>query len=385
MLHMDKLTRITEYFADVETTQEHKGYFCSVGEALTIVILGSLCGLRNASQIQQWAAHSRVSEFLLKYFDIERVPCYYWLLCLLKMIKPKSLNQCFMKWTQSFLSDGVKGLTLSFDGKAIRSTGKMSKYKSALHIVSAHIAELGITFAQETVDDKSNEIPAVRNLIDLLQIEGCIVVADALHCQKDTAKAVVEGKADYLLSVKGNQGTLKKDIEDYVQDLDLRKRMDTSETFEKNRGRIERRTAFSTYDVDWLYGKEEWAGLSCVGAIHTQFTTKRGTTDEWHYYISSRKLTAQELLKHARLEWSVETMHWLLDVHFGEDFCRVEDENVQQILNIVRKIALNSIKDYKGKTKSKRPICKIMLDCLIELETMLDILKYGNNWKLVRN
>jgi len=376
---MEKTNRITDYFADVETIQEHKGYFCSVGEALTIVILGTLCGLRNTSQIHQWAEHSRVSEFLAEHFGIQNVPCYYWLLCLLKIINPKSLNQCFMKWVQSFIPDGIKNLTLSFDGKAIRSTGKMSKYKSSLHIVSAHIAELGITFGQETVDDKSNEIPAVRNLIGLLKIEGCIVVADALHCQKDTAMTIVEEKADYLLSVKGNQENLEKDIGDYVQDATLRKTMDTSETLEKNRERIERRTAFLTHDVDWLFGREEWAGLSCIGAIHTQFTTKKGTTDEWHYYISSRKLTAEELLKHARLEWSVETMHWLLDVHFGEDFCRVEDSNVQQILNIIRKIALNSIKDHKEKTGSKRPISKIMLDCLLDHENILTLLGVDEN------
>ena len=227
--------------------------------------------------------------------------------------------------------------------------------------------------------DKSNEISAVRNLINLLQMEGCIVVADALHCQKETAKAIVEGKADYLLSVKGNQETLEKEIADYVQESDLRKTMDTFETLEKNRDRIERREAFSTHDIGWLYGKEEWAGLSCIGAIHTQFTTAKETTDEWHYFISSRTLTAEELLKHARLEWSVETMHRLLDVHFGEDFCRVEDENVQQILNIVRKVALNSVRAYKEKTTSKRPMSKIMLDCLPDEEKMLKVLDCGNN------
>jgi hypothetical protein len=191
---MDKTNGITEYFAEVETNQEHNGYFCSVGEALTIVILGTLCGLRNTSQIHQWASHTRVSEFLAKHFSIETVPCYYWLLCLLKIIKPKSLNECFMNWVQSFIPDGIKGLTLSFDGKAIRSTGKMSKYKNSLHIVSAHIAELGITFGQETVDEKSNEIPAVRNLIGLMKIEGCIVVADAHHRKKETEKPLWKGK-----------------------------------------------------------------------------------------------------------------------------------------------------------------------------------------------
>jgi len=371
---MEKIQNIAEYFTDVETIKEHKGYFCSVGETLTILILGSLCGLRNANQVHQWAVSTKVSEFLAKHFRINRIPCYYWLLSLLKIIKPKSLNQCFINWVQSLLPEGTKEMTISFDGKTIRSTGKMEKYNSAMHIVSAHIATLGITLAQNTVDDKSNEIPAVRELINMLEIEGCMVVADALHCQKETCAAIVEKKADYLLSVKDNQETLKKDIEDYIQDHDLRQGMDTAHTCEKNRGRIEQRSAFTTHDIGWLCGKSEWVGLACIGAINTQFTTKKGTSSEWHYYISSRKLTAEELLKHARLEWSIESMHWLLDVHFGEDFCRIEDKNVQQILNMVRKIALNCVKNYKQKMKSKSPLSKIMFDCLLDCDHLIPVL-----------
>ena len=119
--------------------------------------------------------------------------------------------------------------------------------------------------------------------------------------------------------------------------------MNTHTTTEKTSGRVEKRTAYTSNETGWLYGKEEWEKLACIGAIHTQFSSKKGETDEWHYYISSRSLTAEELLRHARLEWSVETMHWLLDVHFDEDLCRVENRNVQQNLNIVRKIALNTI------------------------------------------
>ena len=365
------------HFLDVETTIEHNGYFCSVWEALTIVILGSFCGLKNVNQIHQWASNVRVSEFLANYFEIISIPCYYWLTCLLKIIKPKSLNQCFMRWTQSFLPDGMKGFTLSFDGKTIRSTGKMAKYDKPLHIVSAHVAELGITIGQQTVNEKSNEIPAVRELIELLNIEGCMVVADALHCQKDTAKAVIDAGADYLLSVKDNQPTLKQNIEDYVQDADLQKTMDTASTIEQNSGRIERRTAFVTNSIDWLDNKDDWAGIACIGAINTRFSTSDNETNEWHYYISSRALTAQDLLKHARLEWSIESMHWLLDVHFDEDFCRVEDENVQQILNMIRKIALNSVKNYKEKTKSKRPLSKIMFACLLDCSDLIPVLEWA--------
>jgi len=165
---MDNHTRIAEYFKEIETIKEHNGYFCSVEDALTVVILGSVCGLRNVNQIHQWATNSRVSKFLSKHFEIKNVPCYYWLLCLLKIIKPSSLNKCLINWVQSFLPNGVKGLTLSFDGKTVRSTGKMEKYEKPLHIIRAHIAEFGVTLSGQKVNDKTNEIPAMREMIELL-------------------------------------------------------------------------------------------------------------------------------------------------------------------------------------------------------------------------
>ena len=371
---MEKTKRISDYLKEVETTKEYSGYFCSVSEALTIVVLGSICGLRSVSQIHQWASNDRIKEFLKEHFGIGKIPCYYWLLCLLKIVEPTSLNQCFMRWVQELIGESKEKRTISFDGKTVRSTARMDRYDKPLHIISAHIAELGITFAQKTVEDKTNEIPAVRELISLLEIEGCMIVADALHCQKETAKAVVDAKADYLLSVKDNHPVLKSDIEDYVQDDSLRKTMNMASTTEKQSGRIEKRTAYATCDIEWLDSKENWTNLATIGAINTQFETKKGVSNEWHYYISSRPLTAEELLKYARKEWSVETMHWLLDVHFGEDFCRVEDENVQQNLNIVRKIALNSIRAFKNGTNSKRPLSKIMLDCLLDPFCILGVL-----------
>jgi predicted transposase YbfD/YdcC len=371
--------RILEHFSDVATSTDHNGYYFSVGEALTIVILGTLCGLINVCQISQWSVNDRVKGFLAKHFCITRIPCYYWLLCLLKLIELKSLNECLMRWAQSLLPAGMKALTISFDGKTIRSTGKMEKYASPLHIISAHIAELGITVAGQKVDDKSNEIPAVRELIGLLELEGCIIVADAMHCQKETAALIAEKQADYLLNVKDNQPALKEGLEGHVQDKDLRKTVNMFETCEKNGGRLEKRTGFVTDDIDWLPDKESWKNLSCIGAINRRFTYKGKTSDEWHYYISSRKLTAEELLKHVRLEWTVESMHWLLDVHFREDFCRVEDESVQQVLNIVRKIALNCVKTYKRTSNSKLPLSRIMFSCLLDCEKVIPVLMSGEN------
>ncbi len=364
---------ITEYFEEIELRKEYDGYFCTVPEAITIAILGSICGLKNVSQIHQWAANDRVSEFLKEEFGINHVPCYYWLLCLLKLIKPESLNRCFANWVYTFMPENAKDMTISLDGKTICSTTGRDCFKSPLHIISAQISELGLTLAQRCTDDKSNEIPAVQELLKELNIKGHLIVADALNCQKETAEIIVDQGADYLLCVKDNHANFKKDIEDFVQDTTLQSQMESVSKTEKSHGRLEKRTAYVTNEIEWLEQRNEWKNLCCIGAIHTEFTTKKGTSSEWHYYISSRPLTASELLHHARMEWSVETMHWLLDVHFEEDWCRVEDKNVQQNLNMFRKAAINLIRQFKLRTESRKAISNIMLDCLLDYSLILRV------------
>lgn len=364
---------ITEYFEEVELIEEYDGYFCSVADVITIAILGSICGLKNVNQIHQWAASDRVSEFLKEKFGINHVPCYYWILCLLDLIKPESLNRCFANWVYSFMHEKSKDMTISLDGKTICSTIKMEKIESPLHIISAQVCELGLTLAQRCTDDKSNEIPAVQELLKELNIKGHIVVADALNCQKETAEIIVNQKADYLLCVKDNHPNLKKDIEDFVQDISLQNTMHSVSKIEQGHGRIEKRTAYVTSDIGWLQQCKEWKNLKCIGAIHTEFTTKKGTSSEWHYYISSRSLTAEELLHHARMEWSVEAMHWILDVHFEEDWCRIENKAVQQSLNMFRKAAVNLVKQFKTRNNYKQAISHIMFECLLDSNMILRV------------
>ena len=224
---MDRTT-LTDFFEEVETTEEYNGYFCSIAEAISIVVLGSLCGFKNVSQIHQWAESAHAREFLKEKFGIKHVPCYYWLLVLLKMVKPDTLNTCLMKWAAQYLPADRSQTTISLYGKTIRSTTGMKNIESPMHIISAQICEFGVTLASETVDEKSNEIPAVQELLKKLDIEGCLVVADALNCQKETAESIVSGKGDYLLAAKGNQPSLEQEISDYVQDETLRKGMDSA-------------------------------------------------------------------------------------------------------------------------------------------------------------
>ena len=138
------------------------------------------------------------------------------------------------------------------------------------------------------------------------------------------------------------------------------------------------RQAFVSSDVSWMEEHlSKWSGLSCIGAINRRFTVNGETSDEWHYYISSRKLTPEELLKYARNEWAVESMHWLLDVHFNEDSSRVRDGYTNQVLNIIHKIVLNYIRIYKNESGSKLPFSRLMFACLLDCEKIHDII----NWQ----
>ena len=268
----------------LETEREYDGYFCSIKDAVIIVILGSLCDLQSVKKIHEWAETEHVRTFLEETFGIKRLPCYWWLLSLLAIIRPESLNKCMKQWFASVLPDLAakiekeeaeqrkkkkqQPLAIAIDGKEIRSTGKMKKYDSPLHIVSAQIGELGLTLAQRTVESKSNEIPAVPELIKELEIKGCMVVADALNCQIETAQAVIDSKADYLLSAKGNQKELMNDIAEYVQDKKLRAKMDSISRTEKGHGRKERRSAYTSTDVGWQPGKKQWPELKFPSIRH---------------------------------------------------------------------------------------------------------------------
>ena len=369
---MDKIT-FEKYFSDVETEEKYSGYFYSVPDAIAIAILGTFCGLCNMKQIIQWANDERIRVFLREHFAIYDVPCYSWFTQILGNIKPESFNERFIKWVTSMVG-GLNEKTLSLDGKAVRSTAKRKNYDNPLHIVSAQLAELGITVGQKAVADKSNEIPAVRDLLDLLEIKGCLILADALNCQKETVRKIVDGGADYLPPVKGNNSSLETDIAEYVEDAELRKNMDSATTIEKNRDRIEKRTAYTTGDVAWISGFEDWANLSCIGAINTRFETANGTSNEWHYYISNKKLSAQQLLDSARKEWSVESMHWLLDMRFSEDSFRAAEQRTQENMNIIRKIVLNQIRKYKNANNVKTPFSTLMFACLLNPAFILNFL-----------
>jgi len=369
---MGILEKLLTAMKEAEEGSIHNGYWYNISESLIIMVCGMLCSLQTIDDIHEWSQSAPARALLEKEFGIGKIPCRAQFYNILACVDSEKFNRSFTKWMQEILQGGMAGKTVAIDGKTVCSTDKLTKDGSILHIASAIVSEYGMVIGSHECGTKTGEITAFRELVDMLDVSGAVVVADALHCNKKSAKAVVEASADYLFSVKDNAPSLKADIELYFQNENV----DSFVTLEKNGGRIERRTGYVTCEIDWLDGRNNWENITCIGAIHSEFEKGGKKSSEWHYYISSAQLTAETLLKHARLEWGVEAMHWLLDVHFAEDKTRVWNMNAQKTLNIMRKISLNLAKDYRTKNNSKIPISGVLKKNLFDLDNLSAFIQF---------
>jgi len=362
---------------------EYRGYYYKLANIIEILILGLLCQLKTLKEIHFWAQSKHASKMLEEVFGIKKLPCYSHFTILTGLIDSNELNKIFMEFFRKLVQT-VVGKTIAFDGKTVCSTANMAHYSQALHIASAFVVENGITIGQLAVEKKKNEIPAVQELIRLLDIEGATVVADALNCQKKTAKEVLKAGANYVFAVKKNHRNLYNDIAEIIdfkrvdkyeqRNSPLEKKIKT----EKGHGRFDKKTAYVTHDVEWLENRDKWAGLQTIGAIVTPSETR--------YYISSHKLSAEELLYYTRQEWAIESMHWQLDVIFNEDRTTLLEENAQKTLNILRKTVLNVVRTYRDNFSPKSNMVDIMRNCLYDTDFLLNVLNnFDNCYKSVTN
>jgi len=327
--------------------------------------------MKTLTEIHFWAKSKHVQPMLEEHFGITKIPCYSHFAGMVGLIDSDELNNIFMEFF-SKLVDGVVGKTVAIDGKTICSTASMKKYESPLHIASAFVVDNGITIGQLATEAKSNEIPIVRELIRILDLTGATIVMDALNCQEKTADEILKSNADYVLSVKKNQEKLYEDIAEMIEF----KRTDTCEAknaplekavkTEKGHGRIETRQALVTHEVEWLNERCKFKDIKTIGAILT--------TNETRYYMSSRFLSAEELLTITRQEWAIESMHWQLDVIFGEDSTTLHEKNTQKTMNILRKAVLNVIRVYRDKFEPKSNMVNITRKCLHDFDILIDVL-----------
>jgi len=359
----------------VDMESGHVGYWYSVKEALLILITGVLCKQQRIQDVHEWASSEPTRRFLQEEFGIKKIMCLAQFYNILAVVNAEEFKRCFVRWMQGVLGSALPGKTVALDGKVVCSTDKLTDDGSILNIVSAYVSELKLTIGSHECMSKPGEREAFRELLAMLNLADTIVVADALHCNKPTIEAIIKADADYLLVAKDNTPTLKQGIKDCLE----AKSTSSITTKELNGGRIETRTSYVSADLSPMKSKRNWPNLTTVGAIHRQFENiKHGDkSSEWHYYISSASLTPEQLLRHARMEWGVESMHWLLDVHFQEDKTGVFDMNVQKLLNIVRKIALNLAQIYKASNcKPRTALVSILRANLFNLNVLSDFLDF---------
>jgi predicted transposase YbfD/YdcC len=287
-------------------------------------------------------------------------------------LDPERFGDCLWRWTQS-VRTVLGGEVVALDGKALRRALKQGEDPRV--IVSAWATESGLLLGQRKVKNKSNEITAVPELLRALQLAGCIVTADALHCQKNIAREIKEADAEYVLALKGNQGTAFAEVKAFLDDAIQRNEahLVTLTTTDKEHGRLEVRRYWQTEKLEWFADRNAWEGLRSMGVVEARRTVNGKESVERRYYLSSLKNDAAQFAKAVRGHWGVENrLHWVLDVVFGEDDSRARSGNAAENLAATRRLAVNLLR--RDKT-CKRSIKGKLLRAAIDPDYLKLILK----------
>lgn len=272
-------------------------------------------------------------------------------------LDPAAFGRAFTAWTKTLRLGGT-GEILALDGKTLRHSFDTAAGQAPIHLVTAWAASHRLVLAQVQVSDKSNEITAFPALLSLLDLDGCTVTIDAMGCQREIARQIVEQGGDYVLAVKENQPTLLANIRLFFDDVRDNGpgaiRVSAYRSVEKDHGRIETRTYWQTDAIDWLEGKEKWVGLCSIGMVEARRRIGAEETMETRYFISSLPRRAKQLAAAVRGHWGIENQeHYILDVAFREDACRIRRENAPSNLAALRHMALNLL---QGEPTSKRGV-----------------------------
>ncbi len=268
-------------------------------------------------------------------------------------LNPNYFNQCFMNWMESVRKD-ITGEVIAIDGKSMRGAKATKTSKNMPHIVSAWASENGICLGQVKVSEKSNEITAIPELVNAIVTKGCTITIDAMGCQKEIAKTIVENEAGYILAVKGNQGNLEQAIQDTVR-LENPDSIDIME--DCGHGRIETRTCKAYSNLTHVENPNEWTGLTSLFVVESHVYEKATGKErtEQRTYITSLPAIADILNNKTRSHWSVENnLHWVLDVTFGEDASRKRKNNEAENFNMLLKATITLLANDKTPKFSKK-------------------------------
>ncbi len=361
------------YFGIIDDERSQADVKHPLIDILKLVMIAVLCGMDELEKIIEYGKNK--IEFLRKEFNIEKIPSKSTLTRVFAMLNPKWLSLSIVGILQTLIKE--KPTQIMLDGKAIKSTDAIKSIEKMMNIVTAY-TDTGISLAQITVDSKSNEIPAVRELIDMLDIQGMVLTMDAMHCQKETMEKIVDNLGDYVVQLKANQGKFYEDVyamfdDKYMDEADKDCEYETYSTIEKSHGRIEKRTCYVLNEVEFFTDYlADWKGLKKIFAVKREVEREGNKTTEISCYLSSKNTTAEKLLSYTRRHWKIESMHHILDVSYDEDNCRLMTKRAQENLNIFRKMGTSIHKNY---LKNKKQTIKTnMFNCLLNDNYLMEVI-----------
>jgi predicted transposase YbfD/YdcC len=349
-----------------------------------IVVIGLLtvfCGGEGWEDMEDFGS---IREVWLRNFLVlpNGVPCADTFRRVFAALDPAEFQRCFKQWVEALVNAAkVAGRVVPIDGKTLRGSFDTATAQSPLHLVHAWLADAGLLLGQLATDVKSNEITAIPALLKMIDVKDAVVTIDAMGCQKEIARGIVEASADYVLALKGNQELFYGEVVELFDDVAKNGKSagvasDYLETTDGDHGRIEVRRVWAVNDVSWFAERAKWEGLASLAMVESERTLGDKTTRERRYYISSLKeATASRIGTAIRSHWSVENkLHWSLDVAFAEDASRVRRDHGPENLAMLRRMALQLLK--RDKT-SKRGLAAKTRRAALDPDYLLNVLLAG--------
>jgi len=357
-----RLAVLLQHFSELDDGREPWRVVYPLKEVLLLVTCATISSCDDFDDIAAWGEHN--IDFLRRFSDYHHgIPCERWLRHLFNRVDPTLFARCFESWIAAMWPGRHEFIAI--DGKTARRTHDRRKGLKALHTLSAYATTARLVLAQLSVPEKTNEITAIPDLLDHLaetkQLEGALVTIDAMGCQVDIADKIVAHNADYLLALKGNQPNLETEVADYFSSAP-KDELVTKTTVEKGHGRIETRTYTLSGEVDWITSARSYPGqprftdIKTLVKVHSRVEHADRCTFDTRYFICSAPLDIERIAKATRGHWGVESMHWLLDVEFGDDLSRYRAGHGAKNMAVVRRFALSLVRanKSKGSVKTRR-------------------------------
>jgi predicted transposase YbfD/YdcC len=347
----DQVIEWLEHFEELEDPRQSGKVAYPLEEMLLQCLLAVLAGADSWVEIAEFG--KKKLDFLRRFLAFEHgTPSHDQFGNLFAALDAEAFQNCFIAWVASLtrLAPDI----IAVDGKTLRRSYQQGGGKAPIHMLSAWSSRQRLVLGQRKVSDKSNEITAIPELLDLLTVKGAIVTIDAMGCQKEIAKKIVAKEADYVLALKGNQGSLSEDVELFFSEQNACKFKDVvvsrHQTLEKSYGRIETRTYTSVDAIDWLKDRHRWTGLASIVMVESIREIGGGKTEqETRFYISSLAANAERQGDAIRSHWGVESHHWVMDMVFRDDECRIRKANAPANFATIKHIASNLMRRLAGK------------------------------------